>query len=125
MKLKEGMYVRYEGLINKIIEIDDDYLVFDQNWYDHWADEVSSMKYDRFVNDYKPIASHNILALIEPMDLMYVDISPDDCGGIVVPRVAETLNELKEWKERISNGSCILKGVVTREQLVNMRYWVY
>ena len=32
-----------------------------------------------------------------------LDISPDDCGGIVVPRIAETLNELevKIFKDNI------------------------
>ena len=68
MKLEEGMIIRYEGLINKILEIDDDYIVFDMSWFDHWADEVSSMKYDRFVNDYKPVASNNIIDLIEVGD---------------------------------------------------------
>ena len=60
---------------------------------------------------------HNIIDLIEPQDLMYIDISPDDCGGIVVPRVAETMDELNHWKKLLRNGECILKGVVTREQL--------
>ena len=68
--------------------------------------------------------SHELKDLVEPMDLMYIDISPDDWGGIVVPRVAETLNELKKWKKRFDSGKCILKGIVTREQLESMSYKV-
>lgn len=72
------------------------------------------------VRDFSP----NIIDLIEPMDLMYIDISPDDCGGIVVPRVPETLNELNEIKEKIKRGECILKGVVTHEQLSKEAFWL-
>lgn len=69
-------------------------------------------------------ASHNIIDLIEPGDLMYIDISPDDCGGIVVPRVAETKAELEKWKERIFSGECILKAILTKEQIINNWYEV-
>ena len=68
--------------------------------------------------------SPNILELLEPMDLLYVDISPDNCGGIVVPRVPETLNELEEYIEKIKSGECILKYVVTHEQLEKDMYKV-
>lgn len=69
-------------------------------------------------------ASHNIIDLIEPMDLMFIDISPDDCGGIVVPRVAETEAELKKYKKDFASGWFFLKGVVTREQIEDMTYKV-
>ena len=55
---------------------------------------------------------------------MYIDISPDNSGGIVVPRIAETLNELEEWKKRFYSGECILKEIITREQIDNMSYKV-
>jgi len=76
----------------------------------------------KFLDDEK--ASFDITDLIEPMDLMFIDISPDDCGGIVVPRIAETINELEQWKERIFNKNCILKYVLTREQTESGRYKV-
>jgi hypothetical protein len=66
----------------------------------------------------------NILELLEPMDLLYIDISPDDCGGIVVPRIPETQNELNGFVEFIKSGHWILKGVVTREQIENNMYKV-
>lgn len=69
-KLEVGMYVRFENVINKIIEIDEEYLVFDMNWYDHWADEVSSMKYDLFMKEYNPRYSYNIIDLIEVGDVI-------------------------------------------------------
>ena len=68
--------------------------------------------------------SKSILDLIEVDDLLYVDISPDDCGGIVVPRIAETENELKIFKGYIKTGQWILKGIVTKEQLEMSCYWL-
>lgn len=64
-------------------------------------------------------ASFDVIDLIEVQDLMYIDISPDEWGGIVVPMVAETMDELNTWKERLSSGEYILKGIVTHEQLSN------
>ena len=69
-------------------------------------------------------SSPNIIDLITIGDLMYIDINPDDCGGIVVPRIAETERELKHFTRYIESGSYILKGIVTKEQLNNMTYWV-
>lgn len=102
-EIKVGMYVRTEH--GKIWRV------------------VSSKAIDghrrRIVN-----ASFDVIDLIEPQDLMYVDIYPDDCGGIVVPMVAETLNELNTWKERLSSGEYILKGIVTHEQLSDIVFKV-
>ena len=61
MELKEGMYIRFEGMINKILELDEDYIVFDVNWYDHWADEISRMKIDEFIKEYKIIQKQNFV----------------------------------------------------------------
>lgn len=78
-----------------------------------------------FIGDERIVKSNpNILELLEPMDLLYIDISPDDCGGIVVPRIPETLDELNNYINRIKSGECILKGVVTREQIENNMYKV-
>ena len=105
MKLEAGMYVRTKkGTIYK----------FDTN---NSMAKNGAKKY--MVN-----CSFNIIDLIEPMDLMFIDISPDDCGGIVVPRVSETLNELNKWKERFASGECILKAVLTKEQIINNWYEV-
>lgn len=69
-------------------------------------------------------ASYELMDLVEPGDLMYIDISPDNYGGIVVPRVAETKAELDKWKERLASGECILKAVLTKEQIINNWYEV-
>ena len=129
MKLEEGMYVRYISgfhhnkigkpivMIGKILKVDD-YINLDT----FFGGGVYSTK------DFKKLIigepSHNIIDLIEARDLMYIDISPDDCGGIVVPRIAETLYELEDWKEKFANGSCILKRVVTHEQIESVEYKV-
>ena len=115
MKLEKNMYVRTLDGINKAVE------VIDNGVIDRFVNADGNIYYfcDMVCNP-----SHNILELIEPMDLMFIDISPDDCGGIVVPRIAETLDELEKWKERISNKNCILKYVLTREQIESARYKV-
>lgn len=61
-------------------------------------------------------ASGNILDLLEPLDVIYVDIEPNDgCGGIIVPRIAETLGELERIKEKIRSGSWKMVCVTTHE----------
>ena len=78
-----------------------------------------------FANKEDVIKSNsNILDILEPMDLLYIDISPDNCGGIVVPRIPETLDELEKYIEKIKSGKYILKYVVTHEQLENNMYEV-
>ena len=67
-------------------------------------------------------SSPNIIDLIEVGDLMFIDISPDDCGGIVVPRTTETENELQKYLNKINSGECILKGILTKEQIENGVY---
>lgn len=48
MKLEIGMYVRFNSMINKIIEKESNYIIFDDNWYDDWGEEVSSMDINTF-----------------------------------------------------------------------------
>lgn len=69
-------------------------------------------------------SSSNIIDLIEVGDLVYVDISPDDCGGIIVPRIAETERELNSLKLLIKNKDYILKSIITHEQIESMEYKV-
>lgn len=67
---------------------------------------------------------NNIIDLLKPMDLMYIDIDNGYEGGIIVPRIAETQNELNSYIEKFKSGELILKYVVTYEQLLNNRYEV-
>ena len=62
--------------------------------------------------------------LIECQDLLYIDISPDNCGGIVVPRIAETQEELNKIISNIKNGVWILKEIVTKEQIKSNAYTI-
>ncbi len=64
-------------------------------------------------------SSSNILDLIEPQDLMYIDIDNGYAGGIIVPRVAETMWELERYINRLKNKEVTLVGIVTHEQLNN------
>lgn len=103
MKLEIGMYVR--TLNGKI-------------WIIKSKQAISGHRKDIFN------ASYELMDLIETGDLMYIDISPDNCGGIVVPRVAETLNELNKWKEKFASGECVLKAILTKEQIIHNWYKV-
>lgn len=117
MNLEVGMYVRFNGMINKIIGIDD-------NWYDDWLDEVSSMDIDIFIKDYKPIASFNIIDLIEVGD--YVN-------GMKVLEIEEgctfidgTISNIL-WTDTIKNNAIwneTIKSIVTKEQFENMSYHI-
>lgn len=69
-------------------------------------------------------SSPNIIDLLQPMDQMYIDISPDNCGGIVVPRIPETYCELNQIINEIKLGNYVLKGIVTKEQLMENMYKV-
>lgn len=69
-------------------------------------------------------SSPNIIDLIEVGDLVYIDISPDDCGGIIVPRIAETEKELFSLKFSMQNEDYILKSITTHEQIESMEYKV-
>lgn len=69
-------------------------------------------------------SSPNIIDLIEVGDLIYVNISPDDCGGIIVPRITETERELNSLKLSIENKDYILKSIITHEQIESMEYKV-
>lgn len=119
--LKVGDYVRTKkGIIGKIITIGDKIITIGMGYVGiKFNDDACFVEKEDIIT-----ASDNILDLLAPMDLMYIDVSPDDCGGIVVPRIAETLNELEKLKERIMLGECILKGIVTKELLEQNTYRV-
>ena len=128
--LSVGMFIRTQLGIDKIIylRIQDEYGCNFDTQLKHnlfLNNERDNISIDGECFEKEEIkTSHELKDLVEPMDLMYIDISPDDWGGIVVPRVAETLNEFKKWKKRFDSGKCILKGIVTREQLESMSYKV-
>lgn len=123
MKLEVGMYVRNKSF--GIGKINKDY--FDSN-NKHWfnvqfgcyEDEECHCGICEETKGFK--VSYNILDLIEPQDLLYVDIDNGYMGGIIVPRIAETLRELEKFKELIKSEAWILKSIVTHEQMEVMQY---
>lgn len=60
---------------------------------------------------------------LQPMDILYIDISPDDCGGIVVPRIPETLAELERYIQGFKSGEIILKGVAKKSDWQKIVKW--
>lgn len=111
-----------------------DYVRFyDRDWTEigQIVDEVedSHLKVVKCKDDYYDLdnfikSSPDILDLLKPMDLLYIDIDNDYADGIIVPRIAETQNELNLMIGLIKSGKWILKGVVTSEQLDSMKYKV-
>lgn len=117
--LKPNMYIRTkEGKIDKVLEIN-------TGDFDEPVVRLASYPIGMYQGMFEyENANYDLLELIEPMDLMYIDISPDDCGGIVVPRIAETIKELEEWKERIKSGECKLVEIATSQQIRSISYEV-
>lgn len=119
--LRPNMYIRTkEGKIDKILEINTE--DFDEPTV-RLASYPIGMYQGMF--EYEK-ANYDLLELIKPLDLMFIDIDPNDnCGGlVVVPRIAETINELEEWKERIRSGECSLVTVATSQQINEICYEV-
>lgn len=120
-KLKVGMYLRHSDL-NDIISIQKieriktpgrcgaDCNVFTDKCKDWFIDsdyiEIDKSKY-----------SFDILDLLEPNDLLYIDINNGFEGGLIIPRVPETEAELEKFKTSFRNKETILVGVVTHEYI--------
>ena len=118
--MQVGDYVRTKyGKIGKIVNISKN-RVGTTTYLVEWGN--CKTYYVSQVKDYK--SNPNILKLLEPEDLLYVDIDNGFEGGIIVPRIPETLNELNNYIKQIESGKLILKGVVTHEQLENDMYEV-
>lgn len=120
MNLEPNMYIRTEdGKIDKVLEINTED-------FDEPAVRLASYPIGMYQGkfEYKK-ANYDLLELIEPLDLIFIDIDPNDgCGGIVVPRIAETLKELDKWKKRIRSGECKLVSITTNQQIESMSYKV-
>lgn len=80
--------------------------------YTHWLSDTEIAALDEPFKD------------IEPQDLLFVDISPDDCGGIVVPRVPETLSELYNIQACVNSGDIILRGYVKHQYIIEGATWL-
>ena len=114
--MKIGDYVRIKNYgIKKILDIGE-FLGIKQ----YLIDEDGTYVIDNSIIKSSP----NILDLLKPMDLIYVDIDNDYAGGIIVPRIAETQAELNLMIDLIKSGKWILKGIVMKEQLDSIRYKV-
>lgn len=125
MKLEVGMYLRFEGMVNKILEIEDDYIIFDMNWYDHWASEISSMKIDRFINDYKPKVSFNIIDLIEVGDIL-VDMTNDKLEVLLIDNELMVKNTglIYDNNYYLPIKNITIKEIVTKEQFESISYHI-
>lgn len=124
MKLEVGMYVRHNYF--GIGKITNSYESSGKTWFNvkfrcYEEDEGNCGICEQSVG-FK--ASYDIIDLIEAGDLLYVDIDNGYQGGIIVPRIAETLAELNKFKLHIKDGTWILKKIITHEQLEREAYKV-
>lgn len=115
LDLKVGDYVRYKCMINRIVEIVDEYIIFDIIWLDDWADEVSSMKIDEFIEEYKPQVSDKLIDLIEVGDYVNGHSVKSIQKGVHRIDIGEDENYVWVYNENI-------KSIVTREQFKQMSY---
>lgn len=117
--MEVGDYVRTEDGIDKVegYRYEPEY----ENGHVIWFEKSDSGW--RYTDKDLPKSSSNILDLIEPMDLLYIDIEYGYEGGIVVPRICETQAELDEEIKRIKNDKeRKLVGVITHEQIESIEY---
>ena len=118
--IKKGEYFRTRwGVIGKVIDIPK---------FSVWHDDGFSLDNGKFISCGRKLmkqlkSTKNILDLLQPQDLLYIDIDPyDGYGGIAVPRVPETQAELDKYIEKIKIGDYKLKGIVTHELLEECVY---
>jgi hypothetical protein len=127
-EIKEREYIRtIKGNICKVLSIREKHRFMTASGHPSVTPEryfVDNSKQYTISKPYIKKHSFDIIDLIEVGDLVYVDISPDDCGGIIVPRIAETERELIDLKFLIKNKDYILKSIITHEQIENMEYRV-
>ena len=117
--MKVGDYVRTKtGEIGKISYISEYNTAITTDYYEN-PNIAKTVGVSKIVK-----TSSDILDLLQPKDLMYIDISSDNCGGIVVPRIPETYCELNQIISEIKLGNYVLNGIVTKEQLMKNMYKV-
>ena len=130
MELCKGMYVRTKkGFINKIEKILDKEKTLSKRIIKTEKEELDwFFGFEEYTDLFEPShfikASYDILDLIQPMDVLFVDIDNGHAGGIIVPRIPETINEVNKIKEKIKKGELILKGIVPKEILIENCYEV-
>ena len=116
----EGNYIRTEnGRIGRILFVDEE---FCKIYYDDGKQTSSIPLHSKY--RIAPYTEKGLISLIEPMDLLYVDIDNNYEGGIIIPRIPETQNEVDNFKSYIECGYWILKGIMTHERLEDQVYKV-
>lgn len=135
--MRVGDYVRTKqnGII-KIDEIIDNGIITHEDDFGREWEEETNLKIIRYndkdgwnkgINENDVLkSSPNIIDLIEVGDLMFLNIAnkKEAFKDLVVPRIAETENELQRYLEKLNNGEFALKGILTKEQIENGVYWV-
>ena len=122
--IKVGEYIRTPYGIGKIIHIPK------HIWYADDGFVVEEGKTTRFIECGSKYMKKNlkstpdIIKLLEPRDLLLIDIDNGYEGGIVVPRIPETQVELNNFINNFKDGTTTLVGIVSHEILQEHVYWI-
>ena len=117
--LSVGMYVRFDGIIRQIIDIDeDDYIEFDEEFADHFGYVIFSEKKETFIKVYKPKASFDIIDLIHSGDYVNGEVvmrvfNPVFLSKGELPYVITTNNKYEESE---------IFSILTEEFVAQMKY---
>lgn len=119
MKLEVGMYVRFDGIIRQIIDIDEDgYIEFDEEFADHYGYVIFSEKKETFIKFYNPKASFDIIDLIHSGDYVNGELvvrvfNPMFLSIGELPYVITASNKYEESE---------IFSILTKEFVAQMRY---
>lgn len=70
--------------------------------------------------DYK-----KIIDSIEPLDLLWIEIDPDDgCGGIIISRVPETIADVERYQTSFRNNKSVLVGITKKKYIRKYSRWL-
>lgn len=117
--IKVGEYIRTPYGIGKITDIPK---------HNKWFDDGFSVEHKFIECGYKfrntLTSTPDITKLLEPQDLLYIDIDNGYEGGTIVPRVPETQKEVYDYIKSFKKGKTTLIGVVPREILQDNIYLI-
>lgn len=119
MELSVGMYVRFDEIIRKIVDIDeDDYIEFDEEFGDCFGEKTFSEKRETFIKFYEPEkSSFNIIDLIKVGDYVNGHEVKSKQSGVRRIDIGEDENYVWLYGKDI-------KTIITHAQMKQMEYKV-
>lgn len=122
--MKAGDYVRFEGKLFKIIEIEDGVVDLDKSYFDDYGEKTHSINYDELNENCK--ASFEPIELVEVGDVVEIKEYCDDaCMVFIETYHIQNETQLLNIKSDLEkNKNHILISITTKEQFESMKYKV-